>query len=458
MEKTLYKTEISTTTGVKTLEVMCADMTKLSFQTDVLVCSAFVGDYVPVERTLIGALYKNQGITVESMAQDPLIDMRQIGVWLSRPTQNEQIRAIACVEMTDWYRSPASDGFLDSFQKKADDFLHRMKTEQINEESFKSLAHKFQEFIHSWCHSSWNSEKLISACEQLDSLTRETGIPMMQDVIALAETICADFLVAHEARRCSHEDSRIGSLDWHDSGTKDAFFLCYSSLFTMLRLAALTGVSVHTVVLPLLGAGKQMLDEENSAMALITECQNALKTIDSIERIVIADISQQKAEAIARMVQELYPKVIQKEVFISYNNQDSCYAEYLADQLTQRGIKVWIDSQKLKAAEFGGIIVKAIKGADLFAVLISQNSMNSKHVLTEVANAFNTDSDTPEILPVLLDRTPYSDDFSYYLIGKHFEIAQTEPKEKELQQIAENILQFFEEKTHSDGVQPTPSP
>ncbi|MCD7955924.1 MAG: toll/interleukin-1 receptor domain-containing protein [Lachnospiraceae bacterium] len=463
MEELLYKVEIPTSSGTKALEVMHADMTDLSFQTDVMVCSAFVNDYVPTPRTLVGALYRNHGISVAELAQDPQIDMRQVGVWLSRPTQNARIRTIACAEMTDWYRSPVSDGFLNSFQEKTACFLDDMRANREKMDAFSQTARDFREFITSWCSPALIGESLALLCRELNELTSDLSASeeetaestheafAPQDrMIELAEAICHSYVCAYTEKKNSRGRSQIGSLGWHEDRVDDAFWLSYSSLFTMLRLAYLTGVDVHTIAMPLLGSGNQKLDEHSSAMALVTECRNALQTIDGIKRIVVADVSRKKAELIADAVRELYPETMDKVVFISYNHEDSQYADYLAKQLVQRGIKVWIDSEKLKADDFGGIIVKAIRHSDLFAVLVSQNSMKSKHVLAEVKNAFNSDTDLPVILPVLLDQTPYSDDFSYYLLDTHYETADKEPREDELRMVADQILEFFQKTAEHD--------
>ncbi|MEO5682747.1 MAG: toll/interleukin-1 receptor domain-containing protein [Chitinophagaceae bacterium] len=52
---------------------------------DLLVISAYPGSYVPVEKTLIAALF-NKGINVAAMAKKKAIDLRdQLGCWLSEP-------------------------------------------------------------------------------------------------------------------------------------------------------------------------------------------------------------------------------------------------------------------------------------------------------------------------------------------------------------------------------------
>ncbi len=334
MEELLYKAVVDTPAGEKSIEVMQGDLTELSFPVDVVVCSSFVNDYVPLRGTLIGALYKKQ-IHVGALAKTPDIDMKNVGVWLSQATQSSVISRVACVEM------------------------------------------------------------------QGNAFSSPRGV----------------------------------GLDWQEDNEGQAFSFVYSGLFMMLRLASLRRIPVGTVAMPLLGTGHQALGEENSMKSMLAECRNALRDNPDIHRVVIVERSPEKARLIAAQIKEDYADTTDKCVFISYSHADEAYARVLANALKAKGIKVWIDYEQIKAKDFGGIIVDAIEKSDLFTVMISKNSISSRHVLTEIRNAF----ESVDILPIRLDNTPYTSDHKYYLTGVHIESASEPPVEENLRRIAEKV-------------------
>lgn len=90
--------------GLKSIELWCADLTDFPQLIDVLVVSAYKNNYVPVEKSLIGALLNKKEIDVSRLAENPEIDLRNSqNVWLSRELDVEKyhIRRIACVELTN---------------------------------------------------------------------------------------------------------------------------------------------------------------------------------------------------------------------------------------------------------------------------------------------------------------------------------------------------------------------
>lgn len=97
--------------GLKSIELWCADLTDFPQPIDVLVVSAYKHDYVPVDKSLIGALFNKKGIDVSKLAEDPEIDLRKSqNVWLSRELDIEKyhIRRIACVEMMNFRHASIS--------------------------------------------------------------------------------------------------------------------------------------------------------------------------------------------------------------------------------------------------------------------------------------------------------------------------------------------------------------
>lgn len=69
----------------KTIQVLCKDVTEMDQDIDLLTISAFPYEYEPTERSLIGALFRKLGISVNDLAEDPLFDLRrEAGCWISK--------------------------------------------------------------------------------------------------------------------------------------------------------------------------------------------------------------------------------------------------------------------------------------------------------------------------------------------------------------------------------------
>lgn len=93
---------IETPFGQKTIDVVCADIRELDEPLDVMTVSAFLHNYEPVPRTLIGAL-SECGVDVKALSEAPSIDLRKTNrVWLSAPVPvgSLPIRRIGCAELT----------------------------------------------------------------------------------------------------------------------------------------------------------------------------------------------------------------------------------------------------------------------------------------------------------------------------------------------------------------------
>ena len=85
----------------KTIRLIQGNLAKAEGEYDVVVCSAFKGDYVPLKNTLIGALQAHRGVSVHALSLAPELDFRSMGCWLSRETGGS-FRRIACLELLDY--------------------------------------------------------------------------------------------------------------------------------------------------------------------------------------------------------------------------------------------------------------------------------------------------------------------------------------------------------------------
>ncbi len=83
----------------QTIRFYQEDLTDTDQEYDVVVCSTFRGKYDAALFSLIGSLERKKDLSVWELAEDPELDMRELGGWLSRPT-GTQFRQLLCVELT----------------------------------------------------------------------------------------------------------------------------------------------------------------------------------------------------------------------------------------------------------------------------------------------------------------------------------------------------------------------
>ena len=83
----LSQLEIPNTNGVAVIELLHGDLSFLppEHAVDIMVVSAYPGNYEPLPHTLIGALFES-GLSIYEIAEDKEVDLStQLGCWLSRP-------------------------------------------------------------------------------------------------------------------------------------------------------------------------------------------------------------------------------------------------------------------------------------------------------------------------------------------------------------------------------------
>ena len=106
------------------------------------------------------------------------------------------------------------------------------------------------------------------------------------------------------------------------------------------------------------------------------------------------------------------------DCFISYSHKDSKIATAVQSILEQNGVRCWIDFRDATPGiDYAGSIVRAIKSADIFVLVLSENSSSSVHVLNEVNSAVNAGV---TILPFKVDAGELNDSMEYYLGRTHW--------------------------------------
>ena len=128
-----------------------------------------------------------------------------------------------------------------------------------------------------------------------------------------------------------------------------------------------------------------------------------------------------------------------KKVFISYSHADLNIAETIFKYLETKEIKCWFAPRSITAGRYwAGEIIKAIRECDVMILVYSKNSVSSKHVVNEVAKAFDSDK---IIIPFIIDSTPMRDDLDYYLLRTHWLVAYPDYKDK-LETLYNSIITF----------------
>lgn len=91
---------LHTKQGFKTCEFYQGDITALDRSVDVLVISAFAGDYLRTPGSVIGALWDRCRIDVARLAQNPAFDFRAaLGVWCSEPVPGQAFGRVLCTDI-----------------------------------------------------------------------------------------------------------------------------------------------------------------------------------------------------------------------------------------------------------------------------------------------------------------------------------------------------------------------
>lgn len=85
----------------KLIRLISGDLTEETKPYDLLICSAFKNRYWPTNQSLIGELLWNRNISVDLLADDPEIDMRDQGFWLSKETDSN-FKRIGCIELLEY--------------------------------------------------------------------------------------------------------------------------------------------------------------------------------------------------------------------------------------------------------------------------------------------------------------------------------------------------------------------
>ena len=126
------------------------------------------------------------------------------------------------------------------------------------------------------------------------------------------------------------------------------------------------------------------------------------------------DRSQSTLAAADDTTQHARDSSIGPGVFVSYSRLDTRSVEHLVKRIEKAGHEVWIDREAGGGQRYAASIVRAIKGAQIIALMSSRNAFASDHVIREVYVA--GDYKKPFIV-FQLDQTEFPDEVLYFISG-----------------------------------------
>lgn len=131
----------------------------------------------------------------------------------------------------------------------------------------------------------------------------------------------------------------------------------------------------------------------------------------------------------------------QYDCFISHSSKNTTNAKYLVSRLEAEGIKCWVAPRDIRAgAAYAAEIVAGIESSELFIVLISEESLASRHVEREVNIADNLKK---SIYPVKLIDIEIYGGLSFYLsVSQEIRLFEetSDPVEKLISSIKDGVV------------------
>jgi TolB-like protein/Tfp pilus assembly protein PilF len=110
-------------------------------------------------------------------------------------------------------------------------------------------------------------------------------------------------------------------------------------------------------------------------------------------------------------------------VFISYASKDSAVAAALVEALERHGVKCWIAPRDVRAGtQYADAIIRAISGAKVIVLVLSESAIASSHVSREIERA---SSKKRPIIALRIDAAPLTPALEYFLSESQWVEAQT---------------------------------
>ncbi len=106
------------------------------------------------------------------------------------------------------------------------------------------------------------------------------------------------------------------------------------------------------------------------------------------------------------------------EVFVSYSHRNAETVLPIVETVEAKGLSIWIDKEEMRAGQgWAGQIVRAIKSAERFCLMCSEQAFESDHVRREV---YLADKYGKAMVPIKLDGAEMPEDIEYFLAGRQW--------------------------------------
>lgn len=220
--------------------------------------------------------------------------------------------------------------------------------------------------------------------------------------------------------------------------------------FRMLDVAIASGTEIEVLAMPLLGGGDQGISADLTVVPIIRECVSFLRRNDTCKKILFVDINPERAGAYAEALKKLYSILDSSEIkveekkpplaFISYSSKDKAIADVICEKLEAKSVKVWYAPRNVSGS-YADSIMKGIRSATHFIVILSRNSMSSQHVLNEIDNAFKRLPNDIIFKPLRLDDIELTEAFEYYLSRQHRMDAILPPIDEKLDAFVKSVAE-----------------
>ena len=125
------------------------------------------------------------------------------------------------------------------------------------------------------------------------------------------------------------------------------------------------------------------------------------------------------------------------DVFISHSKKDKTVADAVCGTLEKQGVRCWIAPRDIPPGQsWPAAIVEAISNSKVFVLILSDISNQSKQVVKEVGEAFDTGI---PIVPLRIEDVKPSQEMGYYIKSIHWLDAMTPPMERHLDKLTESV-------------------
>ena len=145
------------------------------------------------------------------------------------------------------------------------------------------------------------------------------------------------------------------------------------------------------------------------------------------------------------------PGEISHRVFLSHSSKDRDAADRLCELLESRGIVCWIAPRDVTPGEnYGSQIVHGLQDSDDLVILLSPDSLKSRHVASEVARAFEKGK---EIYPLRMVEDVWpTEELALFVSSAHW----VEAWDKELPEVADDLVRAIKNKARGKSRRPYP--